>query len=113
MVVAVYCTIKVLQSLQCSIVETLPFLTSYLLDFLAPLCLFAVSNSVFLLYGFKVVRLIPIMVICLVASIVWELVAPALLSWSVSDVGDVVSYFLGGLFYWLIFGEPENAVRVR
>lgn len=78
------------------------FFSGYFLDILAPIALMGISNAVFCFFNFRVVRIGPTICICVIAGLTWELVAPQLIPWSVSDPVDMLSYLLGGLLYWLL-----------
>jgi hypothetical protein len=78
------------------------FASDYLVDILAPIALFALSNAVFSVFGFRVVRLAPSLVLCLVAALVWEYAAPLVVPWAVADPFDIIAYMVGGFLYWLL-----------
>ena len=87
------------------------FLSCHFLDMVAPFALLAFSNVAFSLFGFRVIRLKPILFLCSIAGFAWEIIAPRILSWSVADPIDFLMYLLGGILYWFTFSKKYTESR--
>ena len=78
------------------------FLSNHFTDILAPIALFGISNAVFSLLNFRVVRLLPTLTLCAIAGFAWEFIAPLIVPRSITDPFDLLSYMIGGLLYWCL-----------
>lgn len=79
------------------------FLCSHFNDLLCPLFLLSYANLLLLTVGREIRQLRWMMLICLVASFVWEWGAPLIKPHAVADPVDVVCYLLGSMIYWAIY----------
>ena len=80
----------------------LSLVVCYLPDLMAPIALFSASNIAFALAGFQLRKLLPMVLFCIIAAFVWELIAPIIIPWSITDPYDMICYLAGGILYWLL-----------
>ena len=78
------------------------FFVCYFNDLICPLLFFSYSNLLLLTVGRELKSLGQILFVGLLASFVWEIVAPAIKSYAVADFYDVIFYLCGSFLYYLI-----------
>lgn len=87
------------------------FITSYLNDLIAPIALFSLVNVSFALSKRCLITVVPLLFICVIASVTWELDPFSIRPGSVADWLDVDCYFIGTLCYWMILRWLYNVKR--
>ena len=92
----------------------------YFNDILAGVVILAYSNLLFIVvrkeeHSFR--SLIRILFFVFIAGMFWEFIAPMFRRDSVSDLGDIMAYLIGGITYWAMIrktiGEQINSADAR
>lgn len=78
------------------------FFISYFNDLICPLLFLSYVNILMMTTGKEIKRLSVLLLLALVASLVWEFVAPIVKPTSVTDLIDIVCYLVGSVVYWLL-----------
>lgn len=78
------------------------FFISYFNDLICPLLFLSYVNILMMTTGKEIKRLPVLLLLALVASLVWEFVAPIVKPTSVTDLIDIVCYLVGSVVYWLL-----------
>lgn len=87
------------------------FMTGYLNDLVAPIAFFSLVNISFAMSKRCLISIVPLLILCSIASLAWELDPFAIRPGSTADWLDVVCYFIGTFCYWLIVRRIYNNKR--
>ena len=79
------------------------FFVGYFNDLLCPLFFVSYVNLLLITQGKELRKMHHILLLCLLAGIVWEFLAPLFKKSSVTDMWDIACYLIGGAVYRLIF----------
>lgn len=85
----------------------IPYLNNWLTDFVYVPIICAVSHWIFLhlapiQYARTKYPLFQILILVIFVSIVFEFIMPNVTEYNTYDLGDILSYLIGGLFYYII-----------
>lgn len=78
------------------------FSTCYLNDLACPFLFLGYSQLWLSWCGFRIRRLIPLLLLTVSAGLVWEVIAPIVLQTAIGDPLDMVCYVLGSFIYYSI-----------
>jgi hypothetical protein len=86
---------------------------NYLNDFIGGLIFCIYVNMILVIAKKKPISNICLLILfMLFVSIIWEFVFPIFLSYSTSDIYDVVAYILGTFIYYLIFRKDNRDIII-
>ena len=78
------------------------FMSCYVNDFIGSITFIAYCNVILSFCNKEMTTLWQILLIIFSAGLFWEYVTPLFRKNTVSDIGDIVAYMIGGIVYWLI-----------
>ena len=78
------------------------FMSCYFNDFIGSITFIAYCNVILSFCNKEMTKLWQILLIIFSAGLFWEYVTPLFRKNTVSDIGDIVAYMIGGIVYWLI-----------
>ena len=78
------------------------FMSCYFNDFIGSITFIAYCNVILSFCNKEMTKLSQILLIIFSAGLFWEYVTPLFRKNTVSDIGDIVAYMIGGIVYWLI-----------
>lgn len=84
------------------------FFSGYFNDLLCPIAFLSYINILLLTRNIEITKPKTVILICLVSSIIWELLTPLIKKNSVGDPIDVLCYVLGGLVYCYIIAREAK-----
>lgn len=78
------------------------FFVSYFNDLLCPYFFLSYANLLLITSQKEMTKIRILLPVCMAAGCVWEFLAPYMKKGSVTDVGDLVCYFVSTIGYWAL-----------